>query len=268
MSRIIPITPTAMGAWNTCPRQFRAKYITKEVQYTETVHTRFGIYVHGALENRLKHGTPLSSDLAFLEPIAARVGSFHGEVLVEAEVCINREMKAVPWKDKGVWQRAKGDVLLVDRQASRAIVIDWKTSKGKSERERERFGDEDTAIQERVLALCTAINFQVNEVVTCFVYPYKPGVPGAVINTYHPADNAQMGPHYMMCTRFEMAQKRGDYPPKPSGLCKSYCDVRTCQHNHRLPQPIRDYLVQADAAEAIDAVTIESLEQVFGGIKL
>ena len=268
MSRTIPITPTAMGTWNTCPRQFRAKYITKEVQYTETVHTRFGIYVHEALENRLKHGTPLSSDLAFLEPIVARVGAFHGQVLVEAEVCINREMQAVPWRDKGVWQRAKADVILVDQAAGRAIVIDWKTSKGKSAKERERFGDDDTLIQQQVLALCTAIHFQVNEVITCFVYPYKPGTTGAVISTYHPANNAQMGPHYMMCTEFEMAQKRGNYPAKTSGLCKAHCDVRTCQHNQRLPQPVQDYLIQAEQAGTMEDVRIEQLEDIFGEIKL
>lgn len=268
MSRIIPITPTAMGSWNTCPRKFRASYITRELKYTENEHTRFGIYVHEAIEHRLKTGQPLPPDLAFLEPIVATVGAFHGQVLVEAEVCINREMKAVPWKDKGVWQRAKADVILVDQAAGRVIVIDWKTSKGKSERDRERFGDDDALIQQRVLALCASIQFQVNEVTTCFVYPYKPGTVGAVINTYTPANNTQMGPHYMMCTNFELAQKRGIYPAKPSGLCKNYCDVRTCQHNQRLPQEVRDYLGQAEGFGTIESITVEQLEQLFGAITL
>jgi len=264
----IPITPTAMAKWNTCPRAFRASYITREIKYSETVHTRFGIYVHGAIEARLKYDTPLPPELQFLEPIMARVSSFAGLKLVEAEVCITKDMRACKWRDKNVWQRGKADLILVDVVNGWAVVIDWKTSKGKSDRDRERFGDDDALIQGRVLALCTAITHQVNRVFTVFVYPFKPGVASAVVTEYIPSNSTQMGPHYMMCTEFEMAQKRGNYPAKTSGLCKAHCDVRTCQHNQRLPQPVRDYLTQADEAEALDSVTIESLEQTFGSIVL
>ena len=260
---MISITPTAMGTWHTCPRQFHAKYVSKELQYVETVHTRFGIYVHKALEERLKRGTPLSLDLAFLEPLAATLSGMRGLLLVEAEVCINRNMQPVTWWDKSAWQRAKADAIIVDVEAGHAIVVDWKTSKGKTAKELERFGDDAALIQERVLALCTGICHQVNKVTTVFVYPFKPGKPGATINTYYPADQKQMGPHYMMCTEFEMAQKRGQYPAKPSGLCKAHCDVRTCDHNQRLPEAVREYIRLSP-----EIVHISKLTETFGEITL
>lgn len=36
--KFIPITPSTLNTMNTCPRQFEAKYVTKEVEFKESEH--------------------------------------------------------------------------------------------------------------------------------------------------------------------------------------------------------------------------------------
>ena len=54
-------SPTSLQTFLTCPKQYHAKYITKEVKFEQNVHAVFGDLVHKSLENYLKHKEPLPS---------------------------------------------------------------------------------------------------------------------------------------------------------------------------------------------------------------
>lgn len=74
-------SPTSLQTFLTCPRQYYAKYVTKEVKFEQNDHATFGDLVHKSIEAYLKHGEPLPT---ILEPMAEFLGKMT-HVLVGAE---------------------------------------------------------------------------------------------------------------------------------------------------------------------------------------
>ena len=59
-------SPTSLQTFLTCPKQYHAKYITKEVKFEQNDHATFGDLVHKSIENYLKHQEPLPTILLAL----------------------------------------------------------------------------------------------------------------------------------------------------------------------------------------------------------
>ena len=52
--KLMPQSPTSVSTFNTCPKQYQAKYITKEVTFQPTEATERGTRWHKQLEDRLR----------------------------------------------------------------------------------------------------------------------------------------------------------------------------------------------------------------------
>ena len=74
-------SPTSLQTFLTCPKQYHAKYITKEVKFEQNDHATFGDLVHKSIENYLKHQEPLPTILHDLQPTLDKMG----QVLFGAE---------------------------------------------------------------------------------------------------------------------------------------------------------------------------------------
>ena len=216
------ISPTKLQTFILCPRQYKAKYVTKEVVFADTPHTLFGTAVHKNIENRLNNVSALSPILAGLEPILAK----HSNKLIGAEtpLAINRESLPVDTANKftmykKAWLHCVVDAIYADSSGKRLVALDWKTGRGK-----------EAKVQADIIKMCLASKYPYFErVETVFVHLFD----GSVFHDIHRPGVDRFIDIRLEINRLEHAEKTGDFPPKPNGLCAKWCDVVACPYNGR-----------------------------------
>lgn len=216
------ISPTKLQTFKTCPYQYYAKYVSKEVKFADTPHTVFGTAVHANIENHLVFDAPLSPLLAQMKPIFDRAKPYL--LGAETPLAINRQHIPVETKNKftmykEAWLHCIVDAIYADGKGKRLIAIDWKTGK-----------ESDARIQGDIIKLCMASKypyFEQYEVI--FVYLFK---GGATRTIYRPKEQ-RLVQLYEDIAELEEAEKSKHFPPTPNGLCKKWCDVLSCPHNGR-----------------------------------
>lgn len=218
MANILPITPTLLNTFKTCPRQYQAKYITKEVTYTPNEAAEYGTRIHSAVEATLKNGVPLTKEAAYMQPLVDWVLSEVAagkELHVEKYLARNSQRKACAWKDPDVKLRGVADVLLVDHVNKRNIIIDWKSGKPKADN-----------TQAYLLSECAWAFTGYRDCLCLWAYVnYGELIKEEVIADYSTTAL------FRDIGRYEIACQNNDFPTKKNGLCKAWCDVVTCPHN-------------------------------------
>jgi hypothetical protein len=211
----IPASPTSLGTWLTCPRQFEAKYVTKEVVFQPSEASLYGDRIHKAMEDRIGKNTPLPSEAEHLEPVAAAVVAAPGYKLVERSLPVDRDGRACEWRERYYGGRAD----LVSLNGKTASVLDWKTGKYKRDN-----------LQLTMLTSGVFAHYpEVKQVKAALVF-LKTGDLHEITarrDGFKPTEMMQQ------ITDYEGAQRVGDYPPCRSGLCKQWCDVLRCEFNGR-----------------------------------
>lgn len=131
--KVISWSYSAMSTFETCPRQYQAKYVTKEVPYQQNAAAKWGDDVHKALEENIKTGKPLPSNMVqyqkFLDAVKFRADKLKGELLAEKQVALTKDLESVSWftkktAKKPVWFRTKIDVTV--HAGGYGEVYDWK----------------------------------------------------------------------------------------------------------------------------------------------
>lgn len=223
---VVPWSYSAMNTFDTCPRQYKAKYVTKEVPYVQNAAAKWGDDVHKALENNIKTGIPLPSNMVmyqrFLDAVKVRAAQLRGDLIAEQPVALTKDLKQVSWFTKKnakdpVWFRLKVDVSIVKERY--AELFDWKTGKMKE--------DPD---QLHLYALVAFIIYpKVDEVRVGYIW-LKDGVltpPTKYTRDMLPEMLQYWTDKYEV---LEQAWVLDNFPPKPSGLCAGWCEVTSCQH--------------------------------------
>ena len=213
---MMPQSPTSLQTFLTCPRQYEAKYITREVKFQDTDHTRFGTLLHAAIENYLKHGEPLPSILLPAMGTLARMRN----IFLGAEVKLAVDFNGAPvdWGAKTAYQRCIVDAMLISRDQKTIICVDWKTGKKR-----------DASMQHDFIKHCVAAHYpQVEKILTIFVYLFS---GESDRQEYQPGGHlTQMKINMGLLSD---AHLHNQFLPKPSGLCKNWCDVISCEFNGR-----------------------------------
>lgn len=222
MARILPITPTLLAAYKTCPLKYKGKYITKEEVFVPNEAADFGNSVHSSVEESLKLGTPLNKDASplmqdcvdYLKWLGTQPGF---ELHIEKELAITRDLGVTTWKAKDVWMRGKADVFIIDHNTQRNIIIDWKTGKVK-----------DDPMQAQVLSLCATVTTKYVDNVCAWAFvKYKQILTPHV----HLGSMAPVATLLADATAYENACKNDAFPPTPNGLCGKWCGVLSCPYN-------------------------------------
>lgn len=221
-------SPSKMADFQTCPRQYYAKHVSKEVVFQETIHTKKGKDQHKQLENRLLKGTPLPADLQQVEGTCQHILKL-GKVRGEFNMGINADLSNGSFFGKGAnlpMLRMILDVTATSPDGKRAWVFDWKTGKVK-----------DDVVQ--VSLNCLGIFAESKAVQR---------VRGAYVWTTHeqitPYENGGSG---MYKTRDDIpalvsilekgtipimvATINDEFEPNKNYLCEKYCDVKACSHH-------------------------------------
>jgi hypothetical protein len=207
---------TALKMYENCPKRYYHQRITKEVKDSVGEATVYGERVHKQLEDALKGTAPLPVETVALQPLcdvlASHVAKGGATLTIEQEYTLTSDLQPTGWFDEDAWLRFKLDVLII-RPDAKAIVVDWKTGK--------RRPDFD---QLEMFALATfAFNPEVTAVTSMFVWTKENATDRETYKRAH-AD----GMWTKLLTRINRVEKSletGNWPAKPSGLCR-YCPCK------------------------------------------
>lgn len=219
MKKIIPITPTSLNTMMTCPRQFEAKYVTKEVKFQETAATIWGNRLHKAMEDNIKRGTAFSDEAMSLKPwvdaFKAKAQAENAQLLSETKLAIDPEGNPTSWRDRYIGGIA--DVVILGEK--QAFIGDLKTGKKR-----------DDPTQLTILAKCLYATYpKIERINAALFYPHLPDFIRFTTKRTTFDDTTLMA----QIKEYIRIQEEYDYKPKPSGLCGKWCDVVSCQFNGR-----------------------------------
>lgn len=225
LTGVISWSHTSMSTYETCPRQYKGKYITKKFPFVQTPEAKWGDDVHNAIEKYSRDGAPLPSNMVQYKPYADAVLARPGEKLYENAFGVRVDQTPCGFFEKlggksVVWVRAKIDVINLRRDIGRAEVFDWKTGKRK-----------DDPSQLVLYALLVFIHYpEIHEVRAGYCWltdPVNRAFTAPV--TFKRAQLQSLWDHYMAKYKnLEFSVETDYFPEKPSGLCNGWCEDQDC----------------------------------------
>lgn len=210
-----------LNAYETCPVQFYELKIAQNFQETLHPTTAWGTRGHLALEERVRDGTPLPAEFAYLEGFASKICELPGVTMCEEKVACKRDYAPTAFDSTDAWSRGIIDVF--NLRDTEAVVVDYK------------FGKVRPSSQLKLNALLIFANYPfVRTVKTRFLWLAHRQVTEGV---YERKDMAELWSEFeARAAQLERAKEEGVFQPKPSGLCvpngKGYkgCVVTTCEY--------------------------------------
>ena len=204
--------------YETCPKRHYHYDIAKDIGDFNFAQGE-GHEAHKAFELRISKNKPLPLPLVQHEPILAKLAALPGVTYTELKLALSREFKAVGFFDKNVWFRTVVDLCNVN--ANVAAVIDYKTGRPKSD---------DTQL---ALMSATVMHYlpEVKRVRARLLFVNHGSAERAeFVRASIPEIWNEVLPRV---AKLQMAVETQEFPPKPNGLCKRYCNVTSCPYHGR-----------------------------------
>ena len=174
---------------------------------------------------RMVEGTPLPGLMADYEKWAVRAEAGKGDpgvtILAEQQLAIRRDFSPTAWFSPTTWYRAVADVLKLAGNV--ALLVDWKTGK-----------ITEDPIQLALAAACVFSHYpEVQKIRTEFIWlQFDANTTMNVSRDQMPDLWNKLLPE-LDDLEFETNQHIG--VPRRSGLCRSYCSVKSCEFNGKRP---------------------------------
>jgi len=215
---------SALDNANTCPHKHFMTRVSKAVKEDWGDAAAYGDWVHKSFENRIKSRRALPSDLRQHESMLEKIASAPGTVTPELALTFTDELKPTGWFSKDAWWRIKIDVDIVSPDGRAARDLDWKTGKQK---------DDHSQLELTAMARFVA-NPELVTVDTAYVWLK----PGTVTRATYNVDHAILLWNEYLPRIEEYMQYfiNGHWPKRPSGLCRGWCPVTTCEHWQPKPE--------------------------------
>lgn len=206
--------------YRACPKKHFHVDIKKDCAEEQGPQLEWGNAVHSAMAGRVLEGKPLPVTMREFEPEAARVAGNNPPgtvVLVEQDMAIKDDFTPAGYFERGVWYRAKCDVVKIWQDVG--VAIDWKTGKINEDSE-----------QLALMAQCVFSKYpQVQVVRTEYVWLGNNARTTLNLTREHLKQLwAKLLPEVQA---YEQACTNEIFPPKPGGLCKRFCPVTSCQYH-------------------------------------
>lgn len=233
--QLMPQSPTSVGTYTTCPKQYQAKYITKEIKFMPNAATERGSKWHKWLEDRMSEKVALPRDLAYFEPVVEKLEKLKGELITEKTFAVNTRFEPCEWAERYIGGNI--DVGFIDHDNCKATLFDYKTGKVKH--------NDDFQFQLLVYALMVMKAYPHIQRVRvaylfldhCVISPT--GSDGKLGEIYTRKDLPVMEAEiFRKVDRIRSATERNEWLPNPSGLCRPnkpsvnggepWCQVRSC----------------------------------------
>jgi hypothetical protein len=203
--------------YETCPRRHLEVDINKK--FVEPVEPGgaldWGNQVHNALHVALRDDTPIPAEMVDYKPYVERLRAGPGDLYVEQKYAFTRDFQKTSYYANNVWYRGIADAVRINDD--HALTLDWKTGKVQVD-----------SVQLMLMAQCIVTHFpQVQKVGAVYVW-LKDNTE--TLEFYTRQDLADKWVSLLPRVQaMEKAAINNHYPPKPSGLCRSYCPVKSCE---------------------------------------
>lgn len=203
--------------FETCPHRYLHYDVLKDVSEPESAELRAGNAMHKAFENRLVHDLPLTSGHLRFETMLAKIVDAPGVIFGEQRLAITQDMQPDLYFGARVWFRTIVDLMKL--RDDTAVVFDWKDGKAK-----------DDPTQLMLMAAAIFVHYpQVQQVKTGLIF-----INHDYAHVEHYGRDDQVGIWNEILPRVKSllaAHAVDQFPPKPSGLCKRYCAVKSCAYH-------------------------------------
>lgn len=204
---------SSIKMYMNCPQRYYFQRVKKAVVDQGSEATRYGERIHKFLEDRLKTNTELPQEAEHYEGLVQSIlkGIGNGELLVEQELTLTKELTPTGWFDADAWLRTKVDVLII--KGNKAIMLDWKTGKRKPDFD-----------QFELYALQIFTHYpEIEQISTGFVWLKDQTMDK---ETYLRQDAAALWEKLLkQIGRIEKSLETEVWPARPSGLCR-WCPAR------------------------------------------
>lgn len=174
-----------------------------------------GNLVHKALEDRVKSGKPLPNSLKQHEPLCQKFVNSRGVVTTEQRLALNADLEVTEYFARDVWLRGVFDVTV--QRGNEIYIFDYKTGKRKPDSE-----------QLKLFAAVAFAALKVDRVHTSFLWLKSKEVDKQSFDAdEEPLIWQEFEPRV---SQMEESYRNGQFPARPSGLCRGWCPVKTCDN--------------------------------------
>lgn len=207
---------SSLDAFTTCPRKYHAEKVAKVVKEPKNAMADYGSEAHKAFEHYLFKGKPLPIDLRHHQPMLDKFKNAPGTGYPEQKLALTADYKPTGFFDSDVWVRGIIDFAKVN--APKAVIVDWKFGKMKDSFAQIRLGA--AILMHTMPEVDTVVGtyYWARDKKFTKTYAYRLDLP-TIWNDFLP-----------LVKRLELALENNDWPARPSGLCRRYCQVTACEH--------------------------------------
>lgn len=218
-------SPSSISLFDTCPLQYAHRYVLKTLKFKTSPQIEEGNQFHRAMYMRGTLGIALPEKYAKMEPALKIVDQWAESgwtIDFEAGLAVDGDFRPVEWHERYKYPNGLENKLdVVATKGTQGRIIDWKTGKPK-----------DDITQLLVNSITALAHYpRVESFAAAFAY-------STTMTLSQPAKFERSNPKLKTTIKAKImmiakAHERGLFPPSPSGLCKSWCDVFSCKHNGR-----------------------------------
>ena len=121
---------SSISLFQQCPKKYYHLRVAKDIKEKESEALLYGSQVHTAAEEYVRDGTPIPEAFSYIQPaIDAILENNKGEVHCELELGLTSNFEPCAFSDKQRWYRGIVDLLILDKDNDRAVMVDYKTGK-------------------------------------------------------------------------------------------------------------------------------------------
>ena len=216
MTKKIAWSYSGLTAFEQCPRQYYHYRIAKDFKDVGSDMSNYGTEAHKHFENRLLKSKKLPLDLQHHEKNLAKLASASGDKYPEQKLAITADFEPTGWFDSDVWCRAIVDFMVIN--GTHAVIFDHKFGKLKEGFDQIELCCAMIACYMPDLETFTGAYYWAKEKKITRENLTREDLPG-IWNNFMP--------------RVKQMQKMivtDNFPARPSGLCRRYCHVKSCEH--------------------------------------
>ena len=205
-------SPSAIKLYETCPRKFYHEKVARDVTPVFGEAAKKGIELHAEFERAAMGWGPWPDLLGMYDRYMEILRGKFSVLRAEKEMALDKDLKPCGFWDSKVWIRGKADLVLWSRDGN-VMIVDWKTGKRRP-----------WPFQNRFYALCALLGSEkVLRVTTCYewVVHYERD-----IETWTRDDIPALAREVV--GRAAEIDQDERWAPKPSGLCRGYCECVKC----------------------------------------
>ena len=214
---------SALKNYETCPNRYYHYQVLKDVSEPQSDELKSGYALHTAFEHRVKSGRPLPVGMAKFEPMLATYVAAPGTTYAEQKLALTSEFRPTTYFAPDVWFRTVIDTAKIRADQGFALILDWKTGKPKAD-----------LTQLDLMAATTFLHDPAVHTIKASLAFVGYATSDWESERYQRADLRRIwGEVLPRVAALKAARTLNDFPPKPGGLCRKYCAVKSCPHHGR-----------------------------------